>query len=76
MNYAELTFLAEEFQVEASVLYYSGNNKYKNTNGNDTNNNNNKTNNGRRQNGRASSNSQVPLLTPRRDSVDIICIHN
>ena len=28
MNYAELTFLAEEFQVEASVLYYSSNNKY------------------------------------------------
>ena len=28
MNYAELTFLAEEFQVDASVLYYSGNNKY------------------------------------------------
>ena len=28
MNYAELTFLAEEFQVEASVLYYSDNIKY------------------------------------------------
>lgn len=28
MNYAELTFLAEEFQVETSVLYYSSNNKY------------------------------------------------
>jgi len=28
MNYAELTFLAEEFQVEASVLNYSGNNKF------------------------------------------------
>ena len=28
MNYAELTFLAEEFQVEMSVLYYSGGNKY------------------------------------------------
>jgi|GEM_PF-1750495 hypothetical protein len=27
-NYAELTFLAEEFQVGASVLYYSSNNKY------------------------------------------------
>ena len=28
LNYAELTFLAEEFQVESSVLYQSGNNKY------------------------------------------------
>ena len=28
MNYAELAFLAEEFQVEVSVLYYSSNNKY------------------------------------------------
>ena len=28
INYAELTFLAEEFQVESSVLYQSGNNKY------------------------------------------------
>ena len=28
MDYAELTFLAEEFQAEASVLYYSSNNKY------------------------------------------------
>ena len=28
MNYAELTFLAEEFQVETSVFYYSSNNKY------------------------------------------------
>ena len=28
MKYAELTFLAEEFQVGASVLYYSSNNKY------------------------------------------------
>ncbi len=28
MNYSELTFLAEEFQVETSVLYYSSNNKY------------------------------------------------
>ena len=28
LNYVELTFLAEEFQVETSVLYYSGNNKY------------------------------------------------
>ena len=28
MNYAELTFLAEEFQVKASELYYSSNNKY------------------------------------------------
>ena len=27
LNYAELTFLAEEFQVETSVLYYSSNNK-------------------------------------------------
>jgi len=28
MNYAELTFLAEEFQVETSALYCSSNNKY------------------------------------------------
>jgi len=28
MSYAELTFLAEELQVEASALYYSRNNKY------------------------------------------------
>jgi len=28
MNYEELAFLAEEFQVEESVLYYSSNNKY------------------------------------------------
>ena len=28
LNYAELTFLAEEFQVEASVLYLLSNNKY------------------------------------------------
>ena len=27
MNCADLTFLAEEFQVETSVLYYSSNNK-------------------------------------------------
>ena len=28
MNYLELTFLAEEFQMYESVLYYSDNNKY------------------------------------------------
>jgi len=28
LNYAELTFHAEEFQVETSVLYQSGDNKY------------------------------------------------
>ena len=28
LNYAELTFLAEGFQVETSVLYYSSNKKY------------------------------------------------
>ena len=28
LNYAELTFHAEEFQVETSVLCYSSNNKY------------------------------------------------
>jgi len=28
LNYAELTFFAEEFQVQTSVLYYSSNNKY------------------------------------------------
>ena len=28
MNYAELTFLAGEIQVETSVLYYSSNKKY------------------------------------------------
>jgi len=28
MNYVELTFLAEEFQVDASVLYFSSNNEY------------------------------------------------
>ena len=28
MNYEELTFLAEEFQVGASVLDYSSDNKY------------------------------------------------
>ena len=28
LNYAELTFFAEEFQVETSVLCYSGNNEY------------------------------------------------
>ncbi len=28
LNYAELTFFAEELQVEVSVLYRSSNNKY------------------------------------------------
>ena len=28
LNYAVLTFFAEEFQVETSVLNYSSNNKY------------------------------------------------
>ena len=28
MSHAEVTFLAEELQVEASALYYSSNNKY------------------------------------------------
>lgn len=38
--------------------------------GNDTNNN------CRREMGRASWNSQAPLLIPRRDSLEIVCIHN
>ena len=28
LNYAESTYLVEEFQVKISVLYYSSNNKY------------------------------------------------
>ena len=28
LNYAQLTYLSKEFQVEESVLYYSSNNKY------------------------------------------------